>query len=40
MKIRKNDTVIVTTGKDSGRQGIVEKVSLSQGTVLVSGINQ
>ncbi len=40
MKIKKGDTVIVTTGKDKGRQAKVEKVFLSAGTILVPGLNQ
>ena len=39
MKIRKNDKVLVTTGKDKGRDGIVEKVYLKQETVLIPGLN-
>lgn len=37
-KIKKDDTVVVMTGKDKGRQGKVLKV-LSNGRVLVEGIN-
>ena len=37
-KIRKDDEVIVTTGKDKGRRGTVLEV-LSDGRVLVEGIN-
>lgn len=40
MKIHKNDTVLVTTGKDSGKQGVVEKVFPMNGTVVVTGVNQ
>ncbi|HQA33638.1 MAG TPA: 50S ribosomal protein L24 [Casimicrobium huifangae] len=37
-KIRKGDTVIVTTGRDKGKRG--EVVRVLEGSVLVAGINQ
>jgi large subunit ribosomal protein L24 len=37
-KIRKDDEVIVTTGKDKGRRGTVLEV-LDNGRVLVEGVN-
>lgn len=37
-KIKKDDTVVVMTGKDKGRQGKVLKV-LPDGRVLVEGVN-
>lgn len=37
-KIKKDDTVVVITGKDKGRQGKVVKV-LPNGRVLVEGVN-
>lgn len=40
MKLRKGDTIIVTTGKDRGRQAKVEKVFLSEGKVLIPELNQ
>ena len=40
MKIKKGDTVIITGGKDRGRQGKVEKVFPKNRTVLIPGINQ
>lgn len=40
MKIKKGDTVIMTGGKDRGRQGKVEKVFPKDRTVLLPGINQ
>lgn len=40
MKLKKNDTVKVMTGKDNGRQGKVDKVFLDEGKVLIQGINQ
>lgn len=39
MKLRKGDTVIVTTGKDKGRKGKVEKTFPKDGTVVVAGVN-
>lgn len=39
MKIRKNDNVIVVTGKDSGKEGKILKVFPKKDLVLVSGIN-
>lgn len=38
LKIRKNDEVVVITGKDKGKRGTVQSV-LSNGKLLVSGIN-
>ncbi len=38
-RIRKGDTVIVTTGKDKGRSGEVLRVLPSDNRVLVQGIN-
>ncbi len=40
MKIHKNDTVLITTGKDSGRQGVVERVFPGDETVMITGVNQ
>lgn len=39
MKIKKGDTVIITTGKDRGRTGKVEKVDPWKSKVLVGGLN-
>lgn len=39
MKIKKGDTVLITTGKDKGKQGKVEKVFPSEGLVLLPGLN-
>ena len=39
MKIKKNDKVTIQTGKDKGKQGVVEKVYPKQNTVLVTGLN-
>lgn len=40
MKIKKGDTVIVTSGKDKGKKETVEKVLGLQEKVLVIGVNQ
>lgn len=37
--IRKNDTVIVTTGKDSGKRGRVLRVLPDKNRVIVEGVN-
>lgn len=39
-KIKKGDLVQVTTGKNKGLRGIVQKVLLSEGRVVVEGVNQ
>ena len=39
LKIKKNDQVIILSGKDKGRQGKVLQVWPKKGTVLVDGIN-
>lgn len=40
MKIKKNDTIIISKGKDRGREGKVTRVFLKESRVLVEGINQ
>jgi large subunit ribosomal protein L24 len=37
--VRKNDTVVVTTGRDSGRSGRVLKVLPAKNRVIVEGVN-
>jgi len=37
--IRKNDTVLVTSGKDRGKQGKVLRVNASKGTAIVERVN-
>jgi len=37
--IRKNDNVIVTTGRDSGKRGRVLKVLPAKGRLIVEGVN-
>ncbi len=39
MKIKKDDKVIVLTGKDKGKTGSVVKSMPKEGKVIVSGIN-
>ncbi len=39
MKLKKNDTIMVTIGKDKGRTGKIEKVFPKLGEILVTGIN-
>ena len=39
MRIRKNDQVVITTGKDSGKKGRVMKVYASENRALVEKIN-
>ncbi len=39
MKIKKDDKVIVLTGKDKGKSGTVTKAMPKSGKVIVSGIN-
>ena len=39
MNIKKNDTVIVLSGKDKGKKGKVQKTLPESGKVLVEGIN-
>ncbi len=39
MKLRKGDTVIVTTGKGKGKKGKVEKTFPALGSVVVTGVN-
>jgi large subunit ribosomal protein L24 len=39
MKIKKNDTVVVLSGKDKGKQGKVLSTRPTVGKVLVEGIN-
>lgn len=39
-KIKKGDLVQVTTGKNKGRRGTVQKVLLDEARVIVEGINQ
>ena len=38
-KIKKGDRVVVLTGKDKGRQGVVQKVLPKEDRVVVEGLN-
>ena len=38
-KIKKGDTVVVTTGRDKGKEGEVLKVLPKQGRAIVQGVN-
>jgi len=38
-KIKRGDKVKIVSGKDKGREGVVEKVFPRKATVLVSGVN-
>lgn len=39
MKFKKNDSIIVTVGKDKGHKGKIDKVFPDEGKVTVSGVN-
>jgi len=39
MKIRKNDTVLVITGKDRGKKGKVRKALPKKDKIIVEGVN-
>lgn len=39
MKIRRNDTVVITTGKDKGKSGKVRRVFPDKNRVVVEGLN-
>ncbi len=39
MKLRKGDHVRVMTGKDQGKEGVVERVLRKQNRVIVTGVN-
>lgn len=39
MKIKKGDTVVVTTGKDKGKTGEILSVSPKENRVVVKGVN-
>lgn len=40
MKIKKGDTVVVTKGKDRGKQGNVEKIFPKENKALIPDVNQ
>lgn len=39
MKLKKGDKVMIITGKDKGKTGIVERSFVSAGKVIVAGLN-
>ena len=39
MKLKKGDTVEVITGKDKGKEGVVERAMPKQNKVIVTGVN-
>ncbi len=39
MKLRKGDPVRVITGKDKGKEGVVERIMPKQNKVIVTGVN-
>ncbi len=39
MKVRTNDTVLVTKGRDRGKQGQVQRTFPAEGKVVVEGMN-
>lgn len=40
MKLKKGDSITVVRGKDSGKNGTVEKVFSKEAKVLIGGVNQ
>ena len=38
-KFKKGDDVLVTTGRDKGKRGKIEKVLVSENKVVISGVN-
>lgn len=40
MKLRRGDTVFVTTGKDRGKTGKIERAFPAAGKLVVSGVNK
>ena len=39
MKLKKGDTVRVITGKDKGKEGVIQRVIPAENKVIVSGVN-
>ena len=39
MKLRKGDTVRVMTGKDKGKEGVIDRVVPTENKVIVTGVN-
>ena len=38
MKLKKNDNVMILAGKDKSKSGVIERVFLSEGKIVVKGI--
>ena len=39
MKLKKGDRVVVLTGKDRGREGVISRVMPKEGKLIVDGVN-
>ncbi len=39
LKLKIGDTIKITAGKDKGREGKIERINPSEGTILVPGVN-
>lgn len=39
MHVKKNDMVVITTGKDSGKSGKVQRVFPEKGRLIIEGLN-
>ena len=39
LKVKKGDRVIVLSGKDKGKEGVIQHAHPSEGTVVVEGVN-
>ena len=39
MKVKKGDRVVVLSGKDRGREGVISRVFPKEGKIIVDGIN-
>ena len=39
MKLKKGDNVIVISGKEKGKKGTISKVLVSEGRVIINGLN-
>ncbi len=39
MKLKKGDTVVVISGKDKGKQGVIQRAYPSKNVVVVDGVN-
>ncbi len=40
MKLRIGDSVVILTGKDKGKSGLIHKIMAEKGLVMVEGINK